>query len=77
MNKKKYFSFSGEAKDSAIFSFFFCFKRELNPYSPLTYSLTSAHKPPLSSLYELIPSSLRPPMNQDMSKKISNFFLLL
>jgi len=52
MNKKKYFSFSGEAKDSAIFSFFFCFKRELNPYSPLTYSLTSAY--PSANVAKLI-----------------------
>ena len=68
-----------------ILAFLFCFKRELNPYSPLTYSLTSAHKPPLlphlpctnSYPHPSTLSSLRPPMNQDVSKKISNFFLLL
>jgi hypothetical protein len=26
-----------------ILAFLFCFIRELNPYSPLTFSLTSAH----------------------------------
>jgi len=35
-----------------ISAFLFCFKRELNPYSPLTYSLTSA--------YELKPHSSAP-----------------
>jgi hypothetical protein len=34
INIKKYFSFSGEVKDSVIFPFIFCFTRELNhvPY---------------------------------------------
>jgi hypothetical protein len=32
INIKKKISFSGEAKDSVVFSFFFCFIRELNPY---------------------------------------------
>jgi len=31
INIKKYFSFSGEAKDSVIFPFFFYFIRELKP----------------------------------------------
>ena len=41
-------------KTAQFFPFFFCFTRELNPYSPLTYTLTSARElkpftPPLPS----------------------------
>ena len=35
INIKKYFSFSGEAKDNVIFPFCFYFIRELNLCSPL------------------------------------------
>jgi hypothetical protein len=35
INIKKYFSFSGEVKDSVIFPFFFYFIRELNLHPPL------------------------------------------
>ena len=47
-------------KTAQFFLFLFSFTRELNLYSPLTYSLTSAHKlPPLPSTNSY-PSSLRP-----------------
>ena len=61
-----------------ILAFLFCFIRELNLYSPLTYSLTSAHElkpytPPLpspsppranSNLYSPLTLTLRPPICQ-------------
>jgi hypothetical protein len=45
INIKKYFSFSGEVKDSVIFPFFFYFIRELNLYSPLIPILPPTHLP--------------------------------
>jgi hypothetical protein len=47
---------SGEAKDSAIFAFFFCFIRELNPHPLLTFSLY----PPIRPYLKHHPSALEP-----------------
>jgi hypothetical protein len=49
------FFFSGEAKDSAIFSFYFCFIRELNPYTPLI----SFFRPPI---HPFLHPSFHPPI---------------
>ena len=44
-----------------ILAFLFCFKRELNPYSPLTYSLTSARVEPLAQQSPRLYTPLLPP----------------
>jgi len=41
---KKFRRCKWRSKFFLFLAFIFCFKRELNPYSPLTYSLTSAHE---------------------------------
>ncbi len=68
-----------------ILAFLFCFTRELNPYSPLTLTLRENSKPSPSARTQTLYSplkpgfikplvltlTLRPPMNQDLSQKIS------
>ena len=54
ITEKFYKKKSGDVNDEANFSLFFCFKRELNPYSPLTYSLTLRAR--TQTLYSAPPS---------------------
>ncbi len=71
-----------------IFPFFFCFIRELNPYSPLTFSLipranSKPYTPPLPSLsahlstHPSIHPSLRPPIRPSLHPYLGNVAKLI
>ncbi len=64
---KKYFSFSGEAKDSAIFAFYFLLHKRANPLLP-PYPLPPPIHPPIPHTPTTLNPFLRPPIrNQPLT----------